>query len=260
MAPFYTHLLIAEKIWPELDGPWQPHPGQFFFGCLAPDVDKLSPQLTQRDTHFFDRSDNYELMASARSTAFLARQETFLSQPFADLPPAAQAFALGYLCHLCVDEVSKHLWRRSLYEQLEVGVGRAFAALDEAARQRMQNETAVADALCTIPPLAVIPQIPLADLARLLVGICCFMQAQSVEEQYLILGVLDNNSTRRQGRQERFRAEIERAHQQVHLFQLEVVIQAGYRHSHLRLGDLIAGRVPEPSYPHIKVHHPKPTS
>ena len=54
MAPFNTHFLIAEKLWPELDGPWQTYYGQFCFGCVAPDVDKLSSTLTQIDTHFFD--------------------------------------------------------------------------------------------------------------------------------------------------------------------------------------------------------------
>jgi hypothetical protein len=28
MAPFNTHFLIAEKLWPELVGPWQLHYGQ----------------------------------------------------------------------------------------------------------------------------------------------------------------------------------------------------------------------------------------
>ena len=56
MAPFNIHLLVAEKLWLELDGLWQHHWGQYYFGCLAPDVHKISGNLTQKDMHFFDSS------------------------------------------------------------------------------------------------------------------------------------------------------------------------------------------------------------
>ena len=67
MAPFNIHLLVAEKLWLELDGLWQHHWGQYYFGCLAPDVHKISGNLTQKDTHFFDSSSNSEYMATHRS-------------------------------------------------------------------------------------------------------------------------------------------------------------------------------------------------
>jgi hypothetical protein len=145
---------VAEKIWPEVRAKlsWpatgsRNHYGQFCFGCIAPDVDKASAMLTQKNTHFYDRTTDYDLMASHRSAAFLKHQAGFLGQPFADLHAEAQAFVLGYLCHLCVDEVSKHMWRREVWVQLKrVHPGATFAAIDEAAWQRIKNYPVIAQA------------------------------------------------------------------------------------------------------------------
>jgi hypothetical protein len=254
MAPFNTHFLVAEKIWPELAGPWQPYYGQFCFGCVAPDVDKASSTLTQKDTHFFDRTTDYELMASHRSAAFLKHQADFLCRSFADLPAEAQAFVLGYLCHLCVDEVSKHLWRREVWIQLKpIHPGASFAALDEAAWQRIQDYPAIAAALCSIKILDVIPRIPLVDLERMYQGTCDFVQAKNVEEEFLALVDLFDRPTPEQRRErlQSLRAEIDTARRQVHVFRIDKLVSAALTHSHQRLADLIEGRTPEPDYPRL---------
>lgn len=252
MAPFNTHFLIAEKMWPELPGPWQPYYGQFCFGCVAPDVDKLSAALTQRDTHFFDRTGEYDLMASHRSAAFVTRQAEFLVRPFAQLWPEAQAFVLGYLCHLCVDEVSKHLWRRETWLHFkDIGPGAAFAALDELVRQRIEDYAAITEALCSAQPLPVIPSIPPPDLARMWQGVCRFAQAETPEEEFLALVDMFDHITpeQREERRRYFRAHLKQARAHLRFFHLETVIKTSLTHSHRRLTDLIQGRTPAPGYP-----------
>ncbi len=254
MAPFNVHFLIAERLWPELDSPWQPFYGQFCFGCIAPDVDKLSASLTQKETHFFDRTSDYDFMATHRSAAFLRQEADFLACPFAYLPPATQAFVLGYLCHLCVDEVSKHMWRRETWLQFKhLHPGTAFAALDELARQQTQDFPAVVRALCAISVPNVIPRIPLPELIKLWQGACAFVQAKDVEDEFMTLVDVFDRPTpeQRRQRQQRFRAEISLARTQINLFQLQTLVRAGLSRSQARLADLIEGRIPEPSYPAI---------
>lgn len=254
MAPFNTHFLIAEKIWPELPGPWQPYYGQFCFGCIAPDVDKLSPALNQRDTHFFDRTGEYDLMASHRSAAFVARQTEFLVRPFAQLWPEAQAFVLGYLCHLCVDEVSKHLWRRETWTPFkDIGPGVAFSALDEYVRQQTVNYAAIVEALCSVQPLHVIPSIPPADLADMLQGVCHFAQAETPEAEFLALVDMFDRLTpaQREERRHHFRTYLDQARPHLRLFRLDTLIKASLTHSYRRITDLIEDRIPEPGYPSL---------
>lgn len=254
MAPFNTHFLIAEKIWPELPGPWQPYYGQFCFGCVAPDVDKLSPALNQRDTHFFDRFGDYELMVTERSAAFLRHQAEFLVQPFAQLAPEAQAFALGYLCHLCVDEVSKHMWRREVWLNFkDIGVGPAFAALDELAREQTNNYAAIVTALESLQIIGVIPVIPPNDLFVFWQGVIQFVQASGVEAEYLALvDMFDRPSLeQRQEKTASFRAGIDLARQQLHHLQADILVSASLTRSYSRLTDLIEGCVPEPEYPDL---------
>ncbi len=261
MAPFNTHFLIAEKIWPTIRAmvTWpamcnQNYYGQFCFGCVAPDVDKVSPALTQKDTHFFDRTSDYELMASHRSAAFLKHQAEFLVRPFAQLPPEAQAFALGYLCHLCVDEVSKHLCRRETWLQFkDIGPGAAFAALDELVYWQIQNYEVIAEALCSVEPLNVIPLIPGPDLAYLLNSVCRFARAVKLEEEYLALVDMFDQPTpeEREQKQQLFRANIDLARRQTNFFSVETLIEASLSRSYSGLTDLIEGHVPEPSYPNL---------
>jgi hypothetical protein len=252
MAPFNTHFLIAEKIWPDLPGPWQPYYGQFCFGCVAPDVDKLSPALTQRDTHFFDRFGDYELMATDRSAAFLRHQAEFLIHPFARLAPEAQAFALGYLCHLCVDEVSKHLWRREAWLQFkDIGPGPTFAALDEFAREQTDNYSAIVTGLESLQIIEVIPLIPLPDLVAFWQGVNQFVQAADAEGEYLVLVDMFDRPTPKERAQKltSFRAGIDLARQRLHYLQLDRLMSASLTRSYSRLADLIEGRVPEAEYP-----------
>jgi len=254
MAPFNAHFLIAEKIWPDLPGPWQPYYGQFCFGCVAPDVDKLSDTLTQKDTHFFDRTGDYEFMATHRSVSFLQQQAEFLAQPFAQLLPEAQAFILGYLCHLCVDEVSKHMWRRETWLNFkQIRPGAAFAALDEAARRTISDYEAIVKDLGQLQPVEVIPRIPTADLADFLHGVRRFVEADTLEKEFLTLVDMFDQLTpegRRQKQQD-FRQDIEKAHRQVHYFKMDTLIAAGLAHSYHRLADLLEGRIPEPGYPEV---------
>jgi hypothetical protein len=261
MAPFNTHFLVAEKIWPTIRArvTWpaiysQNCYGQFCFGAIAPDVDKLSPPLTQKDTHFFDRSGDWPLMASHRSAAFIQQQAEFLARPFLQLPPEAQAFALGYLCHLCLDEVSKYMWQRDTWLQFrDIGPGPAFSALDELALRRLEHPERLAEALDSIEPVEAIPRIPPADLATLLHGLRHFVRAETLEEQYLALvDLFDRPSPEeRRRRQEEFRARLEPARQQVHLFRFETLIEAGLRRSRQRLTELITGQLPQPGDPEI---------
>jgi hypothetical protein len=261
MAPFNTHFLIAEKIWPVVRAmvTWpaidnQTYYGQFCFGVIAPDVDKLSPLLTQKDTHFFDRAGDWSLMASHRSAAFIEQQAQFLARPFPQLPPAAQAFALGYLCHLCLDEVSKYMWRRETWLNFQdIGPGPAFSALDELALQRIERPDLLAEALDSIEPVEAIPRIPLATLATLLECLRRFVRAGTLEKQYLVLVDLFDQPMpeERQRKQEEFRAGLEPARQRVHVFRFETLLEAGLRRSRQRLEALITGQVPQPGDPEI---------
>lgn len=262
MAPFNTHLLIAEKIWPELstgklDGAagQLTHFGQFCFGCVACDVDKASRTLTQCDTHFYDRTTDYEFMATSRSATFLARQNSFLVRPFAHLPAKAQAFALGYLCHLCVDEVSKHLWRRRTWIKFYgLQPGSAFAALDEVARHHIVNYEAIAAALHASQVVDAVAPIPHSDLARMLIGVRAFAAAETVEDEFLALVDLfkpDLGPGERRRRLVQFDHEINAARRKTHHFELDRLVRAGVAHTHRRIAELLAGRAPQPDYPEL---------
>ena len=256
MAPFNTHFLIAEKVWPELqNGPWAEHYGQFCFGCVAPDVDKASATLSQRDTHFNDRTTDYELMASARTSAFMAQQAQFLKHPLAELPAAGQAFVLGYVCHLAVDEVSKHLWRQETWRKFKhVRPTSAFAVLDEFVWQQTENYEAIRHALAAIEALDVLNPVPLTDLQHMLRGVQTFVAARSLEQEYLALIDLfdaDRSAEERQQSLDRLRQELDLVRPQLQYFKLEQLLCSGVAHSHRRLADLLAGRKPKPAYPEL---------
>jgi len=256
MAPFNTHFFVAETIWPELDGPWQPFIGQFYFGSVAPDVDKLSKDLTQKDTHFFDRTTAWELMASHRSATFLQNKPRFLSRPFSELSAEAQAFALGYLCHLCVDEVSKFMWGRQIWPIFKgLHPGAAFAAVDEEARKRIQEYGAIVAALNSVTALDVVPVIPTGELAKFLTGVINFAGAKTVEGEFLALVDLFFASlpaAEREQYRQVFAVDIAPARRRVHAFNLDTMVRAGVNRTRHRLADLIAGRAPQPDFPEIE--------
>lgn len=256
MAPFYTHLLIAEHVWPALAGPWQPYYGHFCFGCLAPDVDKVSDHLVQRQTHFYDRSSDYEYMASHRSAAFIAQHADFVGTPFHDLSSMAQAFVLGYLCHLCVDEVSKHMWRMDTWLKFR---GRgvmpiiAFSAVDEIALDQIKQMPMLSAALCDSPPPRIMPVVPYADLVWMHQGCCNFVRATRPAEQYLALIDMFDRPTPAQRQQilATFQKQIGLAREQAHHFHLDHLVQASVRWCQHRFDDFIAGRTVEPAYPDL---------
>lgn len=105
MAPFITHLVIAEHLWPLLAEQWPGAHGDFLAGNLAPDVDKFCPDLDQATTHLVGK-DETNAWLTQRSRHFIDRPTGVLQAPFPDLTPSEQAFALGYLCHLAADEAT----------------------------------------------------------------------------------------------------------------------------------------------------------
>lgn len=255
MAPFDTHFLVAEILWPEFAGPWQSHFDQFCFGCVAPDVDKISATLTQKDTHFFDRTTDWDLMASHRTATFLKELPNFICCTFDDLKPDAQAFVMGYLCHLCVDEVSKYMWRRPTWQAFkQVGPGAAFAALDEEAARHIQNYPAIILAINHLRVLDLIPKISIADLQRYYLGVNNFVSAPTTEAKYLALLDLFGGQPPEtaQGNQRVFLDAIRTARRHVHAFKLEVMLNASLDRSRRRINDLLTNRTPEPSLPELE--------
>jgi hypothetical protein len=118
MAPLITHLWIAEQIWPLLAEQWGAFYGDFLFGNLAVDVDKFCPELEQETTHLVGK-DETDGWLTQRSRRFIDRQAELLRAPFSRLVPAEQAFVLGYLLHLAVDEATTGRFEafRAVYEE-----------------------------------------------------------------------------------------------------------------------------------------------
>jgi hypothetical protein len=254
MAPYKTHFLVAERVWEELPGPWQPHFDQFCFGCVAPDVDKISTTLTQKDTHFYDRSTAWDLMASHRTAAFLKAQGEFLCCPFSELAPEAQAFALGYLCHLAVDEVSKYMWQRPTWLPFRAtGPGPAFAALDEQAHGYIRDYSSIVNWLRELRVIHIIPIIPAQDMEAYLDGVRTFCQAADVVAEYAVLVDMFSQVPLpdRQEQLAAFKMNINEARQHVHIFQLDVMLETSIQHSRQQIEALLNGRTPEPRLPNI---------
>jgi hypothetical protein len=254
MAPYKTHFLVAERVWENLPGPWQPHFDQFCFGCVAPDVDKISATLTQKDTHFYDRSTAWELMASHRTATFLECRNTFLCCPFGELSAADQAFALGYLCHLAVDEVSKWMWRRPVWKPFRnTGPGVAFAALDELAQSHIHDYSTIRTCFDRLKVVHIIPKIPKADLDAYVSGLRAFTQAQDVVVEYTALVKMFSQVPPAQQREAitAFELNIDEARQYVHIFQLDVMLEASIQRSQQRIEALLTDQTPEPGLPEI---------
>ncbi len=253
MAPFNTHFLVAEKVWPIMpEGPWLDHFGQFCFGCVAPDVDKASDTLTQKDTHFYDKTTDYELMAKARSTAFLSQQDTFLTAPFHHLSAEAQAFVLGYLCHLTVDEVTKHQWRYETWMKFgNIRPTSAFAALDEIAWEKTDDYELIRAVLNDVEAQNVITVIPIHDLEKMLRGVQAFATARQIDGEYIaLLKVFGQFSAdEEQDKLKLLQQELVIARERVHNFQIEAAVEASIIHTTNRINDLLKGHRPDPAYP-----------
>lgn len=257
MAPFITHLKIAEVLWKELPaGPWCEHAGQFYFGNLAPDVDKLSGTLKQSDTHFFDRRTDYELMVTRRTTTFLQTQARFMQRPFDALTPPEQAFALGYLCHLATDEVSRHQWRENIYtllQRYELRLLVVFSALDAWMRLRMQQEPTIVAALDTVsPPAQLIPTVPPADLLAMHRLVQRFMHAENPKAGFvaIIEDMFHIDPTEAAWRSSHFEEQYAVAEGLLHHFEPMELVERSLTHCRRRLENLFAGTVPEPGYPY----------
>ena len=193
-------------------------------------------------------------MASHRTSTFIRQQSDFLCRPFPELSPDAQAFSLGFLCHLCVDEVSKSMWgRRTWLKFRAVGPGPAFAALDEIARDRIVDYPAIVGCLGRIKVLDIVPSIPYGDVEATWQGVNNFVRAETAEDEYLALVDMFDNITaeERAERQRVFRATIDSARRQVHFFRFETLIKASLKRSRLRLRELITGQSPEPGKPDL---------
>lgn len=254
MAPFIVHFLVAEQVWPALPARCRPYYGQFCFGCVAPDVDKVSAELSQKDTHFFDRTTAYELMASHRSAAFIQQQANFLYHPVQQLPPDEQAFALGYLCHLCVDEVSKYMWQRSTWRAFtRTGPGPAFAALDEYAKTQMNNYPAVTQVVAELALPRLIPAIGPADWQAFHGGVLNFLRAGTTEQEFLALVDMFDRlpASSREQQVTAFRANISAARERVGVFQLHKMIVSGKDRTLQRMTELLTQRPALPELPKI---------
>jgi hypothetical protein len=82
-------------------------------------------------------------------------------------------------------------------------------------------------------------------------SVCHFARATTLEEEYLTLVDLFDRPAPEQREQKRqtFRAHIDLARRQTHIFRVDTLIEVSLVHSYSRLTDLIEGRVPEPGYP-----------
>lgn len=254
MAPFIVHFLVAEQVWPYLPHLCRPYYGHFCFGCVAPDVDKVSVKITQKDTHFFDRTTAYELMATHRSAAFIRQQADFFDRPALNLPPDELTFALGYLCHLCVDEVSKYMWQRATWRAFdETGPGPAFAALDEYAKTKMASYPAVQRAIEKLTLPHIIPAISVADWQTFYSGVLTFVRADCTELEFLALVDMFDRPSIDSRRQwiTAFRANINAARARVGVFELHKMVRSGKARTLQRVRELLAQQTPGPELPKL---------
>jgi hypothetical protein len=116
MAPFTTHLVIGERVFPQLQQLKQTQAsyGTFLLGCLVVDTQSFS-KVDRRVTHFADRMTADGPYAYDQSCAnFLRQLKDLLVRPWVELTDDEQAFAAGYFCHLAVDQNWKEFDVRTL--------------------------------------------------------------------------------------------------------------------------------------------------
>ncbi len=114
MAPLITHLVIGERVFPQIPQ-LDPIPevyGAFLLGCVLVDVSSFEP-VDRRETHFVGRLDEDGADAFSKSCANFGRQlGGLLRRPWHRLARDEQGFAAGYMCHLAADESWKAFaWR-----------------------------------------------------------------------------------------------------------------------------------------------------
>jgi hypothetical protein len=116
MAPLATHLVIGERVYPQIE-PLGARPssyGAFLLGCLLPDVNAFS-EIDRRETHFVGRFGEDGGDAFTQScTRFLGRRDRLLRRTWDGLSSEERAFVAGYLCHLAADEAWKAWGWRAL--------------------------------------------------------------------------------------------------------------------------------------------------
>jgi hypothetical protein len=119
MAPILTHLVVGERIFPQIAAPL-PTPeahGAFLLGCILVDVNSFEPAIARRVTHFIGPKDQVGRRSFTDSSRnFIQQQARLLRRPWQALTAAEQAFVAGYLCHLAADEswklTSDRWWER----------------------------------------------------------------------------------------------------------------------------------------------------
>lgn len=150
MAPYITHLLVAERTVEQL-GAGDDRLGAFLYGSIVPDVSAEPNPLTHRHTHFVDSYEEDGQVVLQSAAAFLAQVESFTTRPPSAWNAVEQAFLEGYLCHLCADEAWWYVlipwWRacRGRYTREQYHV--AMTVLDQRAAGWLSSPARVLEAL-----------------------------------------------------------------------------------------------------------------
>ncbi len=172
----FIHLRVVAPL-TEPAGEWLPpavadllsaHRGPFFLGSTAPDVRRLSDDLTRRKTHFFpDRRDCRDHRRPAADVMLAAHPS--LARP-QRLPLEQQAFVAGYIAHLWLDrfwrdKLSPHCTHENRRDPHRSRFGVYSILLGHVDLQAWQHlDPAVGLALQGTEPAGWLPFIPDADL------------------------------------------------------------------------------------------------
>jgi hypothetical protein len=159
MAASITHLVIGERVFKQL-AILDPAPsvfGPFLAGCAIVDVHALH-DIDRRLTHFVGRVDTDGEDAYRKSCANFSRDlDHILKSRWSACTPAEQAFVIGYLCHLAVDECWKELgvqWFQKLaitsYKDFPIHPDVMLTAFDYLSRGRLMEPAAVFSALAGV--------------------------------------------------------------------------------------------------------------
>ncbi|MBN1874404.1 MAG: hypothetical protein JXA33_09245 [Anaerolineae bacterium] len=123
MPPLNTHLVIGERVFPQISTLDRDTYGDFLLGCLIVDVNSFT-DIDRSVTHFVGRVNEDGAAAYTQScTNFLAQLDDLLQVPWDALPPSSRAFVAGYLCHLAADEPWK-AWGTTILRALQLNTMR----------------------------------------------------------------------------------------------------------------------------------------